>query len=64
MGYCRDRCYLYKPTVKKILSVYENAKRCQSCEQMIMWEGRYCPCCRTKLRRKARDHTHMLFIRH
>lgn len=37
------------------LSAYERGyKRCGNCLVFVRWDGRYCPCCGTMLRVRAR----------
>ena len=53
---CKGLCLRYK--VKN--SMFANnryilgQKRCQSCTIYIKYEGRFCPCCGTRLRTRSR----------
>ena len=52
---CCDRiCDKYKVTGRDSNGnfYWNGVKRCSSCEVRIFWEGRFCPCCKTRLRSK------------
>ena len=53
---CKGTCSRYR--AKKPLNAgrYESGQsRCQVCGIFMMWEGRWCPCCGYRLRRKPRN---------
>ena len=53
---CKGVCDRYK--AKKISGIGRYAsgqKRCQICEIFIEWSGRWCPCCKYRLRSKPRN---------
>jgi len=53
---CKGTCDKYK--AKKPLGIGRYASgqvRCQICEIFMSWEGKWCPCCGYRLRRKPRN---------
>ena len=53
---CKGVCTQYKATkpVGRIGRYATGQRRCQICVIYIKWEGRYCPCCKYRLRTKPR----------
>jgi len=52
---CKGVCNRYK--AKRVVgeSRYgQGQKRCTTCQEYIIWEGVYCPCCNYRLRVKPR----------
>lgn len=57
LGNCKGICYKYKVEKGNNASgrYADGQKRCQSCDLFMRWDGRFCPCCGTRLRSKPRN---------
>lgn len=52
---CRERCERYRYRRRPGGDWYlGDTGRCTSCDIFVRWEGEWCPCCGTKLRKKPR----------
>ena len=53
---CKGVCDRYKAKRVSGMGRYASGqKRCQICEIFIEWDGRWCPCCKYRLRAKPRN---------
>ena len=53
---CKGVCDRYKAKRVAGMGRYASGqKRCQICEIFIDWDGRWCPCCKYRLRAKPRN---------
>ena len=53
---CKGVCDSYKAKRVAGMGRYASGqKRCQICEIFIDWDGRWCPCCKYRLRAKPRN---------
>ena len=54
---CKGVCARYRATkpMGKLGRYETGQKRCMACEIFMRWEGRYCPCCKGRLRWKPRN---------
>ena len=56
MFHCNKRCkeFVAKRPIEG--GRYENGrKRCNVCDEYIIWDGMFCPCCGCKLRQQTRN---------
>jgi predicted amidophosphoribosyltransferase len=52
---CKGVCHHHKPRwISQTLRYANGQKRCASCEQYLVWDGKFCPCCGRLLRHKPR----------
>ena len=53
MTVCKGACHKYRATKEFGQTRYASGQsRCTLCDIYIRWDGRHCPCCRRRLRKK------------
>ncbi len=56
MRHCNAKCDKFAAKLPVDGGRYASGqKRCNVCEQYMIWEGKFCPCCGSKLRVSARN---------
>ncbi len=56
MRCCNGRCKVFTAKLPSEGGRYANGqKRCNTCEEYMLWDGLFCPCCGSQLRQSTRN---------